>query len=165
MADMFLWLDGFTGESIDEASGGPKHAGHIEIFGWQWGLKNAAKLGLNEREAAKETKADSLQITKNVDLASATLVQYCTLGTLIKKATLTCRKNAGEAKLEYLVMDLTDVKVMSVKWDKKEHVVEEAVVLECVTAKARYTKQDDETGMGTGGACLFGWNFADNTPA
>jgi type VI secretion system secreted protein Hcp len=165
MADMFLWLEGFTGESIDEASGGPSHAGHIEIVGWQWGLKNGAKRGLDQREAAKETKAESLQITKNVDSASSTLVKYCTLGTVIKKATLTCRKNAGESKLEYLVMDLVNVKVMSVKLDKKEHVVEEAVVLECVTAKARYTKQDDGMGIGIGGACLFGWNFADNTPA
>ena len=41
------------------------------------------------------------------------------------------------AKLEYLVMDLTDVKVMSVKWDKEEFVVKETVLLQFVTAKTK----------------------------
>ena len=165
MAEMFLRLEGIVGESTDLAHGGPRpHVNEIELIGWDWELKNEAKFELKPEESAKQMKPDKLTVVKGVDLASARLMQYCTLGTLITKATLTCRKRAGDQRLEYLVIDLTNVKVMSVTWDKEEHIVKETVDLAFVKIEAKYLKQNNETGGAADGVVRFGWDFSDNKP-
>jgi type VI secretion system secreted protein Hcp len=164
MAEMFLRLEGFVGESSDIAHGGPRpHANDIELIGWEWELKNEAKFELEPKESAKLMKPDTISVTKGVDLASTKLMQYCTLGTIITKATLTCRKNAGDQKLEYLVINLTDAKVMSVNWAQDEHIVKETVALAFVTIEAKYLKQANSGGAADG-VVRFGWDFGDNKP-
>src|ERR1700741_3374080 len=103
MANMFLRLQGpdgvIKGESTDVARGGERtHDDEIELLGWEWQIKNDAALGVKPAGAAKKTQSVKLSVTKGVDLASTTLMQFCTLGTMIDKATLTCRKNLGEEK-------------------------------------------------------------------
>jgi len=164
MAEMFLRLEGIDGESNDHAHGGPRlHINEIELIGWGWEIKSEAKFELEPKESAKLMKPDTLSVTKGVDLASTKLMKYCTLGTHITKATLTCRKNAGGQKLEYLVMNLTDAKVMSVNWEQGEHSVKENVLLAFVKIEVNYLKQDN-TGGNADGTVRFGWDFSDNQP-
>ncbi len=165
MAEMFLRLEGIVGESIDLAHGGPRpHVKEIELIGWNWELKSESKFELKPEESAKLMKPEKITVVKGVDLASTTLMQFCTLGTLIKKATLTCRKKAGDQRLEYLVLNLTDAKVMSVNWEKEEHIVKETVDLAFVTIEAKYLRQENKTGAAAGGSINFGWDFEHNTP-
>jgi type VI secretion system secreted protein Hcp len=153
MAEIFLRLDNIVGEAIDAAGGGPPHIDDIQVLDWGWGLTNSAPLEMKSAEATTQTSAQSLSITKGVDRASATLAQYCALGTEIPTATLTCRKNTGDEKLEYLVIDFKKVKVIDLKWTGQghEHGPSEVVLIRFGEFKIRYTMQADATGepMGT----------------
>ena len=166
MAEMFLRLEGIDGESNDHAPGGPRlHINEIELIGWGWQLTSAAKFELEPKESAKLMKPETLSVTKVVDVASTKLIKYCTLGTHIPTATLTCRKKAGDQRLEYLVINLIEAKVMNVNWANDEHsgIVKETVSLAFVKIEANYLKQDN-TGGAADGTVRFGWDFSDNHP-
>ena len=161
MAEMFLRLQGPEGDIVGESTDRDA-VKQIEVTGWDWELKSDADFHLSAQESAKLMKPEKINIHKGVDRASVTLVQFCTLGTLIKKATLRCRKNAGEQKFEYLVVELTDVKVANVAWAQEEHIVKESLALEFVTVKADYRKQDNNAGEAADGKVHFGWDFEHN---
>lgn len=117
MADMFLKLEGIMGESLDY-----QHQNHIEVHGWTWGLSNNASLNMkNKDDGTPHTTVALLSIDKVLDGASVSLVQYCAQGTHIDKACLACRKNTGDRGqvTDYLIIELTDVKVHSVNWPGK----------------------------------------------
>ena len=111
MANMFLALTNILGESLDL-----EHKMEIEIHEWRWGLENHAPYRLQENEATKQTSVHHITIEKMVDKASTTLANYCAHGKHIAEGTITCRKNDGDTKVEYLIIKLTDVKVESVNW-------------------------------------------------
>src|SRR3954469_13669540 len=111
MDNLFLRLTDVDGESLDEA-----HTKAIEIREWKGGLSNSATYKLNKGDDTKQTSVDHMEIEKMVDRASVTLVNKCAHGNRIAKATITCRKNAGDKKFEYLVIVLEEVKILSVKW-------------------------------------------------
>src|SRR5436309_103499 len=98
MANTFLKVTGVTGESLDF-----QHHGEIEVHDWQWGMANSASTKLSESDQAKQTAVDHLKIEKMFDNASVTLAKFCAWGKQIKEATLTCRKNDGDTKVEYLI--------------------------------------------------------------
>jgi type VI secretion system secreted protein Hcp len=160
MAEIFLRLDDILGESLDAVGGGPPHMDDIEVVTWNWKLTNDAPLKMTSAERTTHTSCEALTITKGVDKASVTLMQYCAMGTLIPTATLTCRKNTSYEKLEFLVVDFKKVKVMDVKWESHglEHNMSEIVSLKFAEFKAKYTMQEDETGDPKG-SVVFGFDL------
>ena len=64
--------------------------------------------------AAPSAVAD-FSFTKYVDKSSVTLRQYCGLGTAIDTATLSCNKQAGDKKVEYLKITLQNVVITSIQ--------------------------------------------------
>lgn len=151
MAEIFLKLEAaegtIKGESLDAS-----HSKEIEVLEWDWGVGNEADLDVKD-ELNKHTTLHDLSITKVFDRASATLAQYCVLGKRIPEGTLTCRKNAEfrggsgkdiEGKLDYLVLKLTDIKVMEVKWPERsgdEHMQRETVKFKFVQVEVDYKPQ------------------------
>src|SRR4051794_5013235 len=118
MADMFLKLidDGGTivveGESLDE-----EHLEEIEIDDWCWKVSNNAPFKLhNVAEATTFGSFDHITIHKMIDRASTTLMNYCAYGQHIKKGIITCRKNDGDRKFEFLTVELKNIKVEEVNW-------------------------------------------------
>jgi type VI secretion system secreted protein Hcp len=137
--NMFLALTNILGESLDE-----HHKMEIEIHEWAWGLDNKAPYRLEESEAAKQTTVDHVVISKMFDKASVALVNYCANGRKIEEGTITCRKNDGDTKVEYLKIKLTGVKVESVKWPGRgEEIrgVPETVNLSFLEFKITYSMQ------------------------
>jgi type VI secretion system secreted protein Hcp len=114
MANMFLSLTNIHGESRDHI-----HHGEIEIHDWEWGMTNSASFRLEAADAAKQTQTDHLMVHKVFDKSSPTLMNYCAHGRKIDKAIVTCRKNDGHHQVEYLKIELTGVKINSVKWTPK----------------------------------------------
>src|SRR6266700_2264561 len=106
MAEMFLKLHDVDGESIDDT-----HHDEIEIKSWSW--TNTAKVNWEWNQGGQATKVDVQGITldKLVDKATVTLYQNCVTGKHIPSAMITCRKNDGEQKFEYLHIELKDVMV------------------------------------------------------
>lgn len=189
MGNLFLQLHDITGESIDHI-----HSGEIEIRGWKWsmtypkpsGLPTNMKPTLGPSTAAASTDTDdkfnvhNIVIEKYFDAASVALARYCCKGKQIASGTITCRKNYGEHKLEYLIIDLKKVKIRSVTWPGggEEHgeLVDETVELVFGEFDVTYTQQanedpsftpkqqaneDPRSGVALG-STNFCWNVTDN---
>ncbi len=146
MADVFLDLDNVTGESLDY-----DHMDEIEVYGWNWGISNDAPFSLHGKsDGTPHATVQHLTIEKFFDSASVTLAQFCALGTHIEKGYFACRKNTSdnrEASSDYLTIELTDIKVLSIDWPAKtagEHAVTETVVLQFAHFDLAYKKQANE---------------------
>ena len=114
MANMFLLLTNIDGESLDLV-----YNGKIEVMDWDWGMHNNASFELTGAKAAQHTRFAHLNIHKKLDKSSPTLMLYCAYGTKIPEATLICRKNDGGVPVDYLKIQLKDVKVQSLNWPVK----------------------------------------------
>jgi len=114
--------------------------------------------GQNKDNTPEHPSVQSLKVWKLIDLATEPLVQACALGTPIEKATLTVRKSAGDYKLEYLVIDFADLKVMSVKWENPpvEGQKREEVTFKFTKFKLTYTMQDNAGDPK--GSLDYGWD-------
>ena len=100
--DMFLDIPGVMGESQDEA-----RKDQIDILAWSWGASNTLQ-GKNG-----SCKIQDISITKWVDRSSPDLLMANLTGIVFDSATLVVRK-AGNIPLEYITVELTDVRVTSV---------------------------------------------------
>jgi type VI protein secretion system component Hcp len=172
MADTFLTLmkagdQLIEGESLDEAI--PRsHHGAIEIRDWSWKIQNMTTyLEESSGGAAPTTgtsKLDIYNITlqKYCDFASANLLRYCLLGDIIPKAEIVCRKNFGEYKHEYLVIELTKVKIHHVELKGMDtgQVVNEEVQLQFGQFEVHYTQQLNEGQAGR--AISLGWDVEND---
>jgi type VI secretion system secreted protein Hcp len=111
MADtyFFLKLDGIDGESQDT-----DHSGEIDVLAFSEGISNSGTFDAGTGGNTGQANFTDLSITKYVDKSSTTLRQYCGLGTAIDKAVLSCNKQAGDKKVEYLKLTLHNVVITSV---------------------------------------------------
>ena len=68
-------------------------------------------------QGGQSTKVDVKEITieKLCDKASVILYQCCVTGKHIPTARITCRKNDGDQKVEYLIVDLKDFMVSELR--------------------------------------------------
>jgi type VI secretion system secreted protein Hcp len=151
MGEMFLKLDGIEGESQDFA-----HGGEIEILSWNWDTHNTVRWDVNQGGQSTKTEIKEITINKICDKASVTLYQCCVTGKHIKNATITCRKNDGEQKVEYLIMKLTDVMVAHVHFEGngENQSLNESVQLSFAKFRMDYKVQND-TGNAAGGVKSF----------
>jgi type VI secretion system secreted protein Hcp len=159
MADMFLKMSGVRGESLDA-----RHQDEIEISHWGWGVKNSATFAMTDDQSVKQATADSVTITKKFDRASPTLAGYCAKGQHIGQATITCRKNAGDSKVEFMVVELMKVMVTNVAYASKGDVEEEpeTITLSFSQFRIKYRIQDSKGNPGA--VNQFGWDVAEHTP-
>lgn len=107
--DIFLKLDGISGESQDS-----KHKGEIEIESFSWGVSNAgsAAHGASGGGGAGKVSFQDFHFTTPVSAASPSIFRACATGKHIPKAVLTVRK-AGERPVEFYKITLTDLLVSS----------------------------------------------------
>lgn len=147
--DIFLKLDGITGEARDK-----KHGGAIDVLGWSWGLtlkSNQAGGG-----PSKAPDVEHMRITKYVDRSSPALMTALLRATRIKSATLLCRKAGGQNPLEYLKITMDDVLIASVRptgLSSDDRFTEE-LSLDFAKVMVSYQEQDDR-GIGKGGTVDF----------
>lgn len=147
--DIFLKIDGITGEARDR-----KHEGAIDVLGWSWGI--TAKINRAGGGPVQSPDVEHLIVTKYVDRASAALMTALLRSQPIKSATMICRKAGGQAPLEYLKIEMSDVRIASVKpvgLSTDERFTEE-LVLDFSKVLFSYQEQD-EKGIGKGGVVEF----------
>jgi type VI secretion system secreted protein Hcp len=158
MAEMFLKLDGIEGESLDSS-----HGGEIEIKSWGWVTENHVRWDVNQGGQSTKVDVNHIYLEKICDKASVTLYQDCVTGKHIKSGTITCRKNDGDQKVEYLVVKLTDIMVTKVEFsgDGESQSLKETVGLSFAEFRLDYKVQND-TGS-AGGAKSFQFNVQRQT--
>lgn len=155
--DMFLKLDKIKGESKDKA-----HKDDIDVLAWSWGLSQSGSTHVGAGSGAGKASFQDISITKYVDKASATLMEYVATGEHIAKAKLVVRK-AGGKPLEYVILDLKDLIVSSYATGGSggEDMLTEQLTLNFAEVKVSYVPQNAD---GSGAAAIdFGFNIPENS--
>jgi type VI secretion system secreted protein Hcp len=156
--DMFLKLEGIDGESIDDAN--PSHKNEIDILGWSFGGTNPASFAVGMGGQQSKPTFTEFHITKVADAATVKLLRAMSGGQHIPTGKITCRKAIKDSdKLEYLVIDLTDVQVTNVQWSGSgsEQFMHETVSLTAAEFKSTYKLQQDKGAAG--GSTEFKYNL------
>lgn len=154
--DVFLVLEGVTGESKDSA-----HAEAIELLAWSFGASQAGTMHEGGGGGAGKAMFQDLSVTKYVDSSSPTLWKFLAKGNHFATGKLIQRK-AGGTQLEYLIIEMKKVLLSSISTGGSggEERLSENVSLNFEEFKLSYVPQKDD---GTGGAAIeFGWNIAEN---
>lgn len=144
-ADMFLKLDGITGESKDK-----KHTNEIEVQAMTWGMVQTGTGGSGGGSGTGKVAIQDITISKYVDSASADLLLKCANGTHIAKGVFVARKAGGENPLEYLKVTMNEVLIASVSHSGSSggELMSETVSLNFAKVEVEYFEQDDK-GIGT----------------
>jgi type VI secretion system secreted protein Hcp len=145
VADMFLKVQGVTGEASDS-----EHKGEIEIVSWSWGMHAPTALG---GQATGKATIGELNIVKRVDRSSTTLMTYLRNHKLIDEAQLSVRK-AGKTPLEYFRIGMRKVRVTSLRAEAEGVELIERLTLGFERVQVSYIPQDS-TGAQGGGASTF----------
>lgn len=146
VADMFLMLQGVTGEAGDA-----DHKGEIEVVSWSWGMQASASAAAGS--AAGRASIGELQVVKRVDLSSPTLMNFLRQHKVVSKAQLTVRK-AGTKPLEYFRVDLTDVRISSLQAESQGDELVERLRLGFAKVRVSYIPQGAHGGA-SGGTNIF----------
>ena len=108
-SDMFLKATGQrTGEIVGE-SNDKRFAGQIDVVDWSWGMTAPSAVG-----GARPSRAlmSELNLVKRVDKASTALMSVMWNNELLATAVLSVRKAGGQAPLPYLVMTLSQARIV-----------------------------------------------------
>jgi type VI secretion system secreted protein Hcp len=97
-ADIFLKLDGISGESTDE-----EHKGEIDVEAFTF----------NAKRASGKVKFSPLRVIKVYDASSPKLMQAAASGRHIRSGTLTFRRSGDPNGVEFLTYKLSDMTVTS----------------------------------------------------
>jgi type VI secretion system secreted protein Hcp len=157
--DMFIKIDGVTGEAKDSA-----HSGEIDVIAWTWGLQQSGSRHTGGGGGSGKVNVQDLSFTKYVDKSSTDLMLFCCNGKHVKEATLTVRK-AGESPLEYIKVKMSDCLVSGVTTGGSggEDRLTENVTLNFAKVEVEYTPQKED---GSGDApATMGWDISKNEKA
>jgi type VI secretion system secreted protein Hcp len=154
--DMFMKLEGITGESKDQA-----HKGEIDVLAWSWGVSNSGSAHVGGGAGAGKANFQDLSFTKYTDLSTAPLLLAVANGKHITKATLVVRK-AGEKPLEYITIVMTECLVSSISTGGSggEDRLTENVTINFAKVEVKYKEQ--AAAGGAAGTGDFKWDIAGN---
>lgn len=107
--DIFLKIDGMTGESQDA-----EHPGEIQVTNWTWKMSQRSSMMSGSGGGAAKATVEELVFYHELDRASPNLMSYCLTGKHISKAILTMRK-AGSVPLDFFRITMYDVIVAGVE--------------------------------------------------
>ncbi len=107
-SDFYLKLEGIEGESRDKI-----HPNEIELESWQFGVSNeGSRHGLSGGGTGKVHVQD-ITFSKITDKASPNLFSFCATHKDIPEAVISCYKAAGEQRVKYLEIKMTECIITS----------------------------------------------------
>jgi type VI secretion system secreted protein Hcp len=140
---MFLKLTGVTGEAQDS-----DHKGEIQVVSWSWGLQSPAAMG-GSASTTGRTALEDVSVIKRVDRSTPTLMQFVRTHKVVPSGVLIVRK-AGSTPLEYLRIELSNVRITSLRTHSDSAELMEEIRLGCTKIKVVYTPQSSQGGKGGG---------------
>lgn len=158
--DMFLQLDGISGESQDAV-----YQGSIEVIGFTEGLSTVSTINTGGGAGGSKPVLQDINITKYLDRSSPVLRQMLTEGSPIKNATLIVRSGGVTGKrFVFFQIDMTNVILTSVSTGGTGGVdrLIENVTLNFATIKWTYKPQNPDGSAG--GVIVKGWDITSNSP-
>lgn len=156
--DMFLKLGDIKGESRDQA-----HRDEIDITNWGWGLSQTGSMHSGTGGGSGKADFANLNLTKPLDKSSPNLMMACASGKHYPEARLVVRKAGGSTPVEYLVITLKEVMVVSygTRAETTDDVLYDSIALNFATVDVGYQPQKAD-GAKDGGPVKFGWNIRQN---
>lgn len=135
----------------------------IQVESFSWGMSQVTSFATSKGGGAGKVNVSDLSIMHMVDKASPKLMLACCTGQHIPKATLTCHKVDGDAGVNFLVIELTDLLVSSVSPAGSNHgdTPMESVTLAFASYKVVYQEQDNK-GAKLGGPIEVKFSVQDN---
>ncbi|PMX14087.1 type VI secretion system tube protein Hcp [Pseudomonas sp. MPR-R2A7] len=108
----------------------------------------------------------NLNLKKPLDKSSPNLMMACASGKHYPEAKLVVRKAGGASPVEYLVITLKEVMVVSYGTgaQSQDDVLYDNIALNFATVEVSYQPQKAD-GTKDGGAVKFGWNIRQNVKA
>jgi type VI secretion system secreted protein Hcp len=146
IADMFLKVEGVTGEASDA-----DHKGQIDVMSWSWAMD--APVSMTTGAASGMVSVGELHIVKHVDQSSPTLMRFLRNRKAVSSAQLVVRK-AGTTPLEYFTIDLQNVRINGLRAESHDSELIEHLRLGFQKMRVSYTPQGS-TGARGGGANQF----------
>lgn len=154
--DMFLRVDGITGESQDA-----NHKGWTDILSFSWGASQPGNMGVGGGGGAGKVCFNDLHINALIDKATPALLKYCANGKHIPKIEVSICK-AGGNQVEYARITLDQVLVSTVQYTGADNA--DTVGINYAFQAAKVTQQYWEQGSdGSKGAeSSTTWNIKEN---
>ncbi|RYD23297.1 MAG: type VI secretion system tube protein Hcp [Verrucomicrobiaceae bacterium] len=158
--DMFLKVEGVTGESLDK-----NHAGWIEVSAMDFKIENAVTLGAGSGTiTASKSKGSALTITKLLDRSSPVLFLGCASGTVYPTVTLdVTRLNGSGTPVTYYKITLSNVIVSNLGTSSLGERPAETVALSYEKIVTDYFMADSKGGVPSTPTTTATWNFATNS--
>jgi type VI secretion system secreted protein Hcp len=157
--DVYLQIDGIKGESTDSA-----HKDWIECKSVQWEVlqPKSATASTGGGHTAERCEHKDIVLTKIADLATPLLLQNCSSGKTIPKATFEFLRADGKGdRIKYFTIELTNLLISDVTPSVTEgSVLTESVSLKYSQVKWKYVQQ--KIGGGSGGNTSGGWDLSTN---
>ncbi|WP_017347166.1 Hcp family type VI secretion system effector [Pantoea sp. A4] len=157
--DMYLKVDGVTGESTDS-----NHTGWIDISSFSWGATQPNNTTTGGGGGAGKVKFDDLSVNAKIDKATTAMLKKCATGAHISEIQVSICK-AGGTQVEYTRITLTDVLISNVHYSgaAADDTVGITYAFQAAKVKQQYWEQSTS---GTKGAeSSAGWNIKTNTEA
>jgi type VI secretion system secreted protein Hcp len=156
--DIFLKIDGITGESSDA-----QHREEIELASYSWGAsqQGSTSTGGGGGGAGKVSFQD-LHVVMNVSQASPQLFLACAEGRHLKTAVLTSRRGGGRDRREFLRVTLSDVLIASYQTNGQadDGVPVDQLSLKYAQIKVEYWAQKADGSLGA--PVTAGWDLKTN---
>jgi len=159
MGDVFLKVDGAKGESQDA-----DHKDEIDVLSFSFGISQAASAISGSAGGGTVAKANfqDLVISKEKDLASAKLQEFCATGKHIDSIVLLARRAAGDSKVDYMKYTLTDSIISSFSvGGSTDGIPIETVAFNYAKVEYEY-KQQARAGGGEAGTATYSYDLAAN---
>ena len=154
--DMFLKVDGVTGESQDS-----NHKGWTDIISFTWGASQPGNMSVGGGGGAGKVSFSDLHVKALIDKSTTAILKHCASGKHLTKAELSVCK-AGGQQVEYTRITLEDVLVTSVQYSAADD--GELVGIEYAFQAARVRQQywEQTASGGKGAESSAGWNIKEN---
>jgi len=157
--DMFLKVDGVTGESKDS-----NHTGWTDITSFGWGATQPGNMAVGGGGGAGKAAFNNLAVDALIDKSTTAILKHCASGKHISKVELSVCK-AGGQQVEYARITLEDVLVVSVNYNGSNNGDVLGVSYAFQAAKVQQQSWEQTSSGGKGAESSAGWNIKENKEA
>ncbi len=157
--DMFLKVDGVTGESKDS-----NHVGWTDITSFSWGASQPGNMGVGGGGGACKVNFKDLHIKALIDKSTTAIMKHCASGKHLNKVELSVCK-AGGQQVEYARITLEEVLVTNVEYTGSDDGDTVGMVYSFQAAKVKQQYWEQTSAGGKGAESSAGWNIKENKEA
>jgi type VI secretion system secreted protein Hcp len=165
--DVYLQIEGIKGESVDEGKGGTNHKDWIECLAVNFEVlqPRSATASTAGGHTAERCEHKDIIVSKLCDLATPKLLEYCSSGKTLPKATLEFMRADGDGnRVKYFSIQLKNVLISGVAPSVAEgSIMTESLSLKYAEVLWKYEKQ--KIGGGMSGNSAGGWDLSKNVVA